>query len=104
MRARRALLRAVELAPEVATYRITLGDLLRRQRYTRAGNRMLLDAVRLDPGAGDGWCDACPIAGGESTENEMFILLGQYFIAEGYPQPPDDFLPGGIASELPMRR
>jgi hypothetical protein len=53
------------------------------------------------PGAGDGWCDACPITGGESTENEMFILLGQYFIAEGYPQPPDDFLPGGIASELP---
>jgi GWxTD domain-containing protein len=55
VRARRALFRAVELAPEVATYRITLGDLLRRQRYTRAGNRMLLDAVRLDPGAGDGW-------------------------------------------------
>jgi hypothetical protein len=52
------------------------------------------------PGAGDGWCDACPITGGESTENEMFILLGQYFIAAGYPQPPDDFLPGGIASEL----
>jgi len=51
------------------------------------------------PGAGDGWCDACPITGGESTENEMFILLGQYYIAEGYPQPPDDFTPGGIASE-----
>jgi hypothetical protein len=51
------------------------------------------------PGAGDGWCDACPLTGGESTENEMFILLGQYFIAEGYPQPPDDFIPGGIASE-----
>jgi hypothetical protein len=31
-------------------------------------------------GAGDGWCDACRITGGESTENEMFILLGQYFI------------------------
>jgi len=29
----------------------------------------------------------------------MFILLGQYYIAEGYPQPPDDFTPGGIASE-----
>jgi hypothetical protein len=32
------------------------------------------------PGAGDGWCDACRITFGESTENEMFILIGQYFI------------------------
>jgi hypothetical protein len=34
-------------------------------------------------GAGDGWCDACPITGGESTENEMFILIGEYFVPEG---------------------
>jgi hypothetical protein len=26
------------------------------------------------PGAGDGWCDACPITGGQTTENEMFAL------------------------------
>jgi len=32
------------------------------------------------PGAGDGFCDACPITGGESTENEMFLLIGDYFI------------------------
>jgi hypothetical protein len=32
------------------------------------------------PGAGDGECDACRITGGESTENEMFILLGNYFV------------------------
>jgi len=32
------------------------------------------------PGAGDGWCDACPITGGESTQNEMFILIGSYFV------------------------
>ncbi len=32
------------------------------------------------PGAADGLCDACSITGGESTENEMFILLGDYFI------------------------
>ena len=32
------------------------------------------------PGAGDGDCDACRITGGESTENEMFILLGDYFV------------------------
>ena len=32
------------------------------------------------PGAGDGLCDACAITGGESTENEMFILIGQYYV------------------------
>jgi hypothetical protein len=32
------------------------------------------------PGANDGSCDACPIKGGESTENEMFILIGSYYI------------------------
>jgi len=32
------------------------------------------------PGANDGFCDACPITGGESTENEMFILIGSYYI------------------------
>jgi hypothetical protein len=32
------------------------------------------------PGAGDGWCDACPISGGESTENEMFLPLGSYYV------------------------
>ncbi|MBM4265627.1 MAG: hypothetical protein FJ144_03260 [Deltaproteobacteria bacterium] len=42
------------------------------------------------PGASDGWCDACPITAGESTENEMFILLGQLYVAEGFPQPPDE--------------
>jgi hypothetical protein len=35
------------------------------------------------PGAGDGWCDACRITGGESTENEMFILIGNYFVPNG---------------------
>jgi hypothetical protein len=32
------------------------------------------------PGAGDGWCDACRITGGESTENEMFNLIGSFYI------------------------
>jgi hypothetical protein len=41
-----------------------------------------------EPGAGDGWCDACPITGGESTENEMFLLIGHYYIADGFPQLP----------------
>jgi hypothetical protein len=29
---------------------------------------------------GDGLCDACPLRGGVTTEDEMFILLGQYYI------------------------
>lgn len=32
------------------------------------------------PGAGDGVCDACPLRGGVTTEDEMFIGLGSYFI------------------------
>jgi hypothetical protein len=38
------------------------------------------DDRRCDSSAGarDGSCDACPITGGESTENEMFILIGSY--------------------------
>jgi hypothetical protein len=32
------------------------------------------------PGAQDGLCDACAITGGESTENEMFILDGSFYV------------------------
>ena len=32
------------------------------------------------PSAGDGSCDACPLTGGESTENEMFLMLGSYYV------------------------
>jgi hypothetical protein len=35
------------------------------------------------PGARDGSCDACAITGGESTENEMFILIGSYYVESG---------------------
>ena len=55
--------------------------------------RVLFDpplAFDSSPGAGDGWCDACAITGGESTENEMFLLTGQYYIEEGFPQAPSD--------------
>jgi hypothetical protein len=31
-------------------------------------------------GAGDGMCDACPLRGGVTTEDEMFILLGRYYV------------------------
>ena len=39
-------------------------------------------ACDSSPGAGDGWCDACAITGGESTENEMFLVLGRYYVLE----------------------
>ena len=32
-------------------------------------------------GKNDGKCDACPLEGGVTTEDEMFILLGRYFCA-----------------------
>jgi hypothetical protein len=32
------------------------------------------------PGAGDGWCDACAITGGASTENEMFVLFAAQYV------------------------
>lgn len=31
-------------------------------------------------GAGDGLCDACPLTGGVTTEDEMLLLLGQFFV------------------------
>jgi hypothetical protein len=34
-------------------------------------------------GAGDGVCDACPLRGGVTTEDEMFILLGLYYCPPG---------------------
>jgi hypothetical protein len=32
------------------------------------------------PSAGDGWCDACPITAGVTTENEMFVLTGTFVV------------------------
>jgi hypothetical protein len=33
-------------------------------------------------GAGDGWCDACPITAGVTTEDEMFLLFGGYVLTD----------------------
>ncbi|MEW6269826.1 MAG: hypothetical protein AB1689_11085, partial [Thermodesulfobacteriota bacterium] len=46
------------------------------------------------PGASDGLCDACPITGGESTQNEMFVLFGAQYI--------DPTVPGADPPEAPM--
>jgi hypothetical protein len=41
------------------------------------GNNALCDS---SPGAGDGDCDACPLTGGFRTEDEMFILFGNFWV------------------------
>ena len=38
-----------------------------------------------EPDAGDGVCDACAITGGESTENEMFLIIGSFYEPEEEP-------------------
>jgi hypothetical protein len=35
------------------------------------------------PSAGDGVCDACPLRGGVTTDDEMFIMLGNYYCEPG---------------------
>ncbi len=49
----------------------------------RHGVACVGDDSRCDssPGAGDGACDACPVVGGVTTEDEMLILLGGYYVA-----------------------
>ena len=34
------------------------------------------------PSLNDGECDACSVMGGFTTEDEMFILIGSYFVPE----------------------
>ena len=41
------------------------------------GNHAFCDSTA---GAGDGLCDACPLTGGVTTGDEMFIMLGTYYI------------------------
>lgn len=48
-----------------------------------AANRTGDDAAcDTSPGAGDGYCDACQIMGGLTTENEMFQGTLQYFLMD----------------------
>jgi hypothetical protein len=46
------------------------------------GNHAVCDS---SPGSGDGVCDACPLLGGVTTDDEMFILLGSYYCEPGSP-------------------
>ncbi len=36
----------------------------------------------VDANCGTGTCDACPVRGGVTTEDEMFILLGNYYVVQ----------------------
>jgi cysteine-rich repeat protein len=44
------------------------------------GNDAACDSA---PGAGDGDCDACPLTGGITTEDEMFIFIGSFYDPAG---------------------
>ncbi len=39
-------------------------------------------ACDSSPGSGDGVCDACVLRGGVTTEDEMFILMGGFFVEQ----------------------
>jgi hypothetical protein len=43
------------------------------------GTNAMCDSVA---GAGDGDCDACPIGGGFRTQDEMFVLFGNYWVTK----------------------
>jgi outer membrane protein assembly factor BamB len=51
-----------------------------RQGLLCHGNDSECDSA---PGVGDGVCDACPVRGGVTTEDEMFIMLGSFYIDDG---------------------
>jgi cysteine-rich repeat protein len=43
------------------------------------GNNAACDS---QPGAGDGDCDACPLTGGFRTQDEMFVMFGNYWVTK----------------------
>jgi hypothetical protein len=51
------------------------------QRCSGSGQAERDASCDSSPGAGDGFCDACTLRGGFTTEDEMFILMGGFFIA-----------------------
>jgi hypothetical protein len=50
------------------------------ERCTGRGETARNRSCDSGDGAGDGFCDACPLRGGVTTEDEMFILLGRYYV------------------------
>lgn len=45
-----------------------------------AGTEQRHRSCDSSPDAGDGLCDACPLRGGVTTDDEMFVLLGIYYV------------------------
>ena len=45
-----------------------------------ATQKKLDESCDSSTGAGDGMCDACLLLGGVTTEDEMFLLLGQFYV------------------------
>ena len=67
-------------AERADTIGVLAGRLCRRQGWDSVQGPDDNHTCDRAPGANDGLCDACPITGGESTENEMFILIGSYYV------------------------
>jgi cysteine-rich repeat protein len=51
-----------------------------RQACSGRNQAQLNASCDSSPGAGDGFCDACPLGGGVTTDDEMFVLTGSYFM------------------------
>ena len=51
-----------------------------RERCSGRTDRARDASCDSSPDAGDGMCDACPVSGGVTTEDEMFLLLGLYYL------------------------
>ncbi|MGH0037331.1 MAG: hypothetical protein ACQGVK_20080 [Myxococcota bacterium] len=47
---------------------------------SETGGQVEATFCETSPGAGDGVCDACPLRGGVTTADEMFINLGNYYV------------------------
>ncbi len=59
------------------------GDLAALNQYLAALEEYFQrrnDRCDSSPGANDGVCDACPLVGGVTTEDEMYILLGSWYL------------------------
>ncbi len=52
------------------------------QRCSGGGEEQRDASCDTTVGAGDGVCDACPLRGGFTTEDEMFILMGAFYIED----------------------
>ena len=50
------------------------------QPCSGSGDQQRNASCDKEAGDGTGLCDACPLGGGETTEDEMFIMIGSYYL------------------------